>query len=266
MTDQPSGGDGGPGDAESVVSAVSADTQPAPQDAGADADQRPFREMMLESIGGWRGMFDSGCPVVVFVVANAVGGLRAAVWAAVIAGVLLMSVRLAMRQTVQQAITGFVGVALAAFIAARTGQAKGFFLLGIWASFLYAGVFLASVLARWPLVGLIWEYVDGGGTGWRRDRITLRTYTWTTLLWVAVFLSRGLVQRFLYNEDRTGWLAVARLAMGYPFTAIALGVTLLAVRRTRQRRAAPGDGESSTSAAPASPGRKSDIIEESEIS
>lgn len=212
-------------------------------DTDVDTDEgsrRPFREMMLESIGGWRGMFDSGCPVVVFVLANAIGGLRTAVWAAVLAGVLLMSVRLVLRQTVQQAIGGFVGVAVAAFIAARTGEARGYFLLGIWASFLYAGVFFASVLVRWPMVGTIWEYIDGGGTGWRRERTTMRTYTWTTLLWVAVFLSRALVQRFLYDQDRTGWLAFARLAMGYPFTAVALGVTLLAVRRVRQRRERDG--------------------------
>jgi len=43
------------------------------------------------------------------------------------------------------------------------------------------------------------------------------------------------VQRFLYEEDRTGWLAVARLAMGYPVTVGALAVTILAVRRVRHR-------------------------------
>jgi hypothetical protein len=192
--------------------------------------------MMLGSIGGWRGMFDSGFPVVVFVLANAVGGLRVAVWCAVAAGVVLMTVRLALKQSVQQALSGFVGVALAAFIAARTGQAKGFFLLGIWASFVYAGAFALSVLLRWPAVGAVWEYVNGGGNAWRRDRPMMRTYTWTTVLWVAVFLSRGLVQRFLYDQDRTGWLAFARVAMGYPVTAIALGITLLAVRHARQAR------------------------------
>jgi hypothetical protein len=50
-----------------------------------------------------------------------------------------------------------------------------------------------------------------------------------------VFLSRGIVQRFLYEEDRTGWLAVARLTMGYPLTVGALAVTIFAVRRVRRR-------------------------------
>ena len=192
--------------------------------------------LLVESIGGWRGLVDSGLPVVVFVAVNAFAGLRAAIWAAIGVGVVLFGVRLARKETVQQALSGFFGILIAAFIANRTGEAKGFFLLGIWASFAYAGVFLVSVLARWPLVGLIWEYVDGRGIGtaWRKDRALMRVYTWCTLLWVVVFLARGLVQRYLYDQDATGWLAFARLAMGYPFTIGALAVSVLAVRRVRK--------------------------------
>lgn len=202
------------------------------------------KPLLVESIGGWRGLVDSGLPVAVFVGVNTVAGLAAAIWAAVGAGGLLSVLRLARREPVQQAVSGFLGVAVAAYIASRTGEAKGFFLLGIWSSFLYAGLFAASVVVRWPVVGVVWEYVDGGGSGWRRNRALLRVYTWTTLVWVGVFLSRGLVQRFLYEEDRTGWLAVARLAMGYPLTLGALAVTVLAVRRVRRLTAlptAPGD-------------------------
>ena len=211
---------------------MTADNQPGP--AGA----RP-KPLLVESIGGWRGLVDSGLPVVVFVAANAIAGLTAAIWAAVAAGAVLFVLRLVRRETVQQAVSGFLGIAVAAYIASRTGEAKGFFLLGIWASFLYAGIFLVSVLVRWPLVGVIWEYVESGGSEWRRSRPLMRVYTWTTLVWVGVFLSRGLVQRFLYEEDRTGWLAVARLAMGYPLTVGALAVSVLAVRRVRRLTALP---------------------------
>ena len=200
--------------------------------------------LLVESIGGWRGQVDSGLPVVVFVAVNTAAGLDAAIWAALGVAVLLSVLRLVRRQTVQQAVSGFFGVAVAAFIAARTGEAKGFFLLGIWASFLYAGVFLASVLLRWPLVGLIWEYVDGtGDRAWRRDRRLMRVYTLCTLVWVAVFLSRGVVQRYLYDEDQTGWLAVARLGMGYPLTIAALAISVLAVRRVRRAQGQDTAGE-----------------------
>lgn len=205
-----------------------------PDDTPAAEEKRP--PLLVESIGGWRGLIDSGLPVVVFVGVNAAAGLSTAIWAAVGAGLVLCVLRLLRKETIQQAVSGFLGVALAAYIASRTGEAKGFFLLGIWASFAYAAVFGLSVLARWPLVGVVWEYVDGGGGAWRRDKPLMRVYTWMTLLWTAVFLSRGLVQRFLYEEDRTGWLAVARLAMGYPVTIGALALTVLLVRRVRKGR------------------------------
>ncbi|HEY6747392.1 MAG TPA: DUF3159 domain-containing protein [Mycobacteriales bacterium] len=213
--------------------------------------------MLVESIGGWRGLVDSGLPVVVFVAVNAVADLRAAIWAAIAAGVVLFAIRLARKQTVQQALSGFFGVLVAAFIAHRTGEAKGFFLLGIWASFTYGAVFLVSALVRWPVVGLIWEYVDGRdiGTAWRRDRRLMRVYTWCTLLWVAVFLARGLVQRYLYDQDATGWLAVARLAMGYPFTIGAVAVSVLAVRRVRKIE----EAEAEDARAAAEPGAAADV-------
>jgi hypothetical protein len=177
-------------------------TEPSGETPAASA-ARPT-PLLVESIGGWRGLVDSGLPVVVFVAVNAIAGLGAAIWSAVGAGLVLFVLRLVRKETVQQAVSGFLGVALAAYIASRTGEAKGFFLLGIWASFVYAGLFAASVLVRWPLVGVVWEYVDGGGGHWRKDKPLMRVYTSMTVLWVVVFLSRGLVQRFLYEEDRTG--------------------------------------------------------------
>ena len=57
-------------------------------------------------------------------------------------------------------LTGLFSVAVAAAIAARTGQARGYFLLGIAGSFLYGGVFAVTLLIRRPLVGVLWEFVD----------------------------------------------------------------------------------------------------------
>jgi hypothetical protein len=46
-------------------------------------------------------------------------------------------------------------------------------------------------------------------------------YDIATLIWVVVFLSRFIVQRYLYDLDQTGWLGVARIAMGWPLTIAA---------------------------------------------
>jgi Protein of unknown function (DUF3159) len=209
-----------------------------PDPAEPVAKQMP---LLVEQMGGWRGLLDSTLPVVVFIAANSFANLTVAIWAALGSGVLVAILRLARKQTIQQAVSGLFGVAIAAYLAHRTGSAKGFFLFGIWASFAYAALFGGSVLARWPLVGVIWEYVDGSGTQWRRERRLMRAYMLLTLLWTAIFLVRGLVQHYLYDSNHTGWLAAARLAMGYPVTIGALAVTVLAVRRVRRAALPPPD-------------------------
>jgi hypothetical protein len=55
-----------------------------------------------------------------------------------------------------------------------------------------------------------------------------------TLTWVVVFGARFVVQNHLYDANQTGLLGVARIAMGWPLTAVAALATYLAIR-TAQR-------------------------------
>ena len=75
-------------------------------------------------------------------------------------------VRLLRKEPVQPALFGALGVAIAAYIAWQTGEAKDYFLLGIWMSLILALVFLASMLVRGPLVGVIWNSLNGAGHTW----------------------------------------------------------------------------------------------------
>jgi len=182
-----------------------------------------------EQLGGPLGMIDSGLPVVVFVIVNAIAGLSWGIGAALAAGVLIAGLRLARRRPVTQAIAGLFGVGIAAFIAYRTGTAKGYFLLGIWSYLLYGGALVVSMLVRWPLIGVIWEGINGRGTAWRADKKLVRRYDWATVVWVVVFAARYLVQNYLYDTDQVGWLAVVRLLMGYPMWIAAIGICALIV-------------------------------------
>ena len=99
------------------------------------------------------------------------------------------------------------GVGIAAYIAYRTGSAKGYFLLGIWSYLLYGGALLLSI-AR----ALAADRGDLGvhqraGTVWRKDRSLVRRYDLATCVWVIVFAVRYLVQNYLYDSDQVGWLA-----------------------------------------------------------
>lgn len=206
------------------------------------------RQTVLEQVGGITGLVQSTIPVVTFAPVNALAGLRWAIIAALAAGVAILLWRLRRRDTLQPAISGFLGVLIAVAIAWRTGEAKGFFLYGIWVSLVYGSIFALSVVARRPLVGVLWVFVNGGGDLWRRIPAARRAYAVATLAWAFVFFARFAVQRWLYDNDEESWLAIARIAMGWPPAVIAFVVTVAMVRRAdaaiaAARRAADvGDG------------------------
>jgi hypothetical protein len=201
--------------------------------------RQTYREQAVQSIGGWSGMVVTAVPTVVFVAVNAVTGLRTAVVAAIASAVVLTGYRLVRRQPVQQALSGLFGVLIAALIAARTGQARGYFLLGIWMSFAYAAVFIASIAVRRPIVGVAWEYLDptpgADATPWHRRQPLLRAYLLATAAASAVFLARGIVQFALFQHNATGWLAFARIAMGFPLYVAAVAFGFWVVTRARKR-------------------------------
>ncbi|MGI5217409.1 DUF3159 domain-containing protein [Nocardia sp. CA-290969] len=204
---------------------------PSTDESPAPGDAEPGQQTLLEQLGGFAGLIYSTVPVVVFVPVNALFGLTAAIWAALgVAGAVLVW-RLVRREPIQPAISGFLGVGICALIAWRMGEAKGFFLFGIYTSLIYGAAFLISILVRRPLVGVVWSVLNGHGGDWRGDPRVVRLYDLATATWVLVFGARYLVQHHLYAADSTGWLAAARIAMGWPLTAIALVVTVWAVRR-----------------------------------
>jgi hypothetical protein len=238
-------------------------------------DRRSFvfdRHLVLEQLGGWRGMVDASLPTIAFIVGNAVGGLTPGIWSAVGAAVLVFTLRLVRRQSIQQAISGLFAVVVAVAIAAYSGHARDYFVLGILRNAAIAVVLLGSVLVRRPLVGVIAEFLApshlGGmstnsslpfrrGRGgapvaaprergkdpaperhWREDRRVLRAYTWLTLLWLVVFLARVVVQAPLYQANAVGWLGTTSLLLGLPLFGAALVVTLWVVARLHRHRSA----------------------------
>ena len=198
---------------------------------------RERKPTVLQQVGGVPGLIYASVPSVVFVVADAVTGLRAATALAVGAGAGITLLRLLRKEPLQPAVSGLVGVAISAFIAYQSGDAKDYFLVGIWGSLAFAVVFFASVLMRWSLVGVIWGAMSGGGQAWRADRSARMGYDIATLALVATFAARFVVQNWLYDLDATGWLAFARIAMGYPLSGLALVVVVWAVRRADRRLA-----------------------------
>ncbi|MEV3904156.1 DUF3159 domain-containing protein [Mycobacterium sp. NPDC050551] len=193
-------------------------------------------------MGGVSGLIYSSLPVVVFVPVSSAAGLVPAICAALGVATLILIWRLIRRETTQPAISGFFGVAFCALIAYLMGESKGYFLLGIWMSLFWAAVFGLSVVIRRPVVGYIWGWVNGHDRSWRDARKAVRAFDIATLFWVLVFASRFVVQEHLYESDETGWLGFARIAMGWPLTAVAALVTYFAIRAAQRALHAERDG------------------------
>lgn len=196
-------------------------------------ERKPLEEQtLLEQMGGVTGLVSATLPVVVLIPVNSMWGLTPALIAALAVAALIMVWRIARKETIQPAISGLLGVALCAAIAWFTGDAKGYFLYGIWASLVLCIAAVASVLFRWPAVGVIWKGINGEDMVWRQVPAALRAYTYATLGWAAVFLARFIVQNNLYNsDDSTTTLGVVRILMGWPLTGVVTALTIWMVRR-----------------------------------
>jgi Protein of unknown function (DUF3159) len=201
---------------------------------GTEPGKHTKAHAVLDQMGGIRGLIYSSLPIVVFVPVSSAFGLQPAIAAALGVAALILVWRLVRRESTQPAISGFIGVGVCALIAYLVGESKGYFLLGIWSSLLWAAVFTLSVLIRRPVVGYVWGWVNGHDRGWRRVRRAVLAFDIATMFWVLVFASRFVVQHHLYDADKTGWLGVARIAMGWPLTAVAALVTYLAIRAAQR--------------------------------
>jgi hypothetical protein len=194
---------------------------------------------LFERVGGVSGLVYASIPTLAYVIVNAIAGLNAAVVVAVGASAGLIALRMLRKEPLQPAVSGLLGVVVAAAIAFYTGSAEGYFLPGIWFSLAAAVVFTVSLAVRRPLVGVIWNLMRSAGPdpAWRTDKVVVRGFDVATLTFAAVFAARFLVQDSLYDAGSTGWLAFARIAMGYPLLGLSLVVVYWAVRRANRRRA-----------------------------
>jgi hypothetical protein len=202
--------------------------------------ERTRAPTIAEAVGGPVGLIESGLPAAAFVIAYAASGSNTTTAAVVAVGLALALAvgRLARRESPQQAISGLVGVAFAAFIATRSGKAENFFLPGLLANALYASAFLVSIVIGRPLVGVIVGALDGE-RDWRQHPARVRAFTRASWLWVGLFLTRLAVQLPLYLAGAVVALGVARTAMGLPLFALGLWITYRLVRRPHPAKPPP---------------------------
>lgn len=219
---------------EKCMSEQCATEQPSASEQPCATEERP--PTILERAGGVSGLVLAAVPAFAYVIVDAVAGLTAAVVVALAVSIGLVVLRRLRKEPIQPAVSGLLGVGLAAGIAYVTGSADNYFLPGIWISLLCAVACSVSVLLRRPVVGVIWNLLRSSGPdpNWRTDAVVVRVFDIATLAFVALFAARFVVQQWLFDGGQTGWLAVARIGMGYPLLGLALLVVLWAVRRANR--------------------------------
>ena len=197
--------------------------------------------VLANAIGGVRGAVDSGLPSVVFLAIYFLQdhNLREAIYAALGVGIVLAVISLLQRKSLQQVFSGLIGLAISAYITAKTGAAQNFFLPGIIRNGAYGLVFLISIWLRRPILGYFFSLLrtsesmkEAAKTGleatktstyrWQDDDVQLRKYSTVTWIWTLMFLGRFLIMYPLWLAEATGALGVVSVVLGYPLFALVI--------------------------------------------
>ena len=187
--------------------------------------QHEDREKVLQAFGGKKGLIDSGIPAIIFlIIFNVADALKPALLGAIAISALLTIIRLAMRETVQHALSGFIGVLICAWFANRTGNASDLYIPKLLTNLGYGTAYLIGNVVGWPIMGLVLGPILGENLKWRNHPERKRAYTLASWLWVAMFFTRIAVQYPIYRSGNVNLLGTVNLAMGYPlFIATAYG-------------------------------------------
>ena len=207
----------------------------------------PTHAPLLRLVGGWRGALDGALPPLVFVATNAVvrlagqheTALVSAAAAASLTGAALVAVRLARRGTLNQALRGLVGLAVAVAFAAWSGEARDFFRPGMYVDAAYAVAFAGSVAIGRPLVEVIYRALYRRGRGWRPEPALRRVLVAASGGWAVVYAVRAAAQATFYTSNQPELLALTKVVLGWPLTIAAVALTLTAIRRSTWRETTP---------------------------
>ena len=205
--------------------------------------QTPTAADLLKAMGGVRGIAESLVPGLAFLVIYAITrDVLPSVLIPFGLAVVLVLVRIVMRQPWRPAVMGVVLLGVSAGLALLTGRAEDNFLLGFIINAVFLLALTVSLVARRPLVGVIASLLTGEGPSWRDDQARLRVSVIATLLWCGLFALRLAVELPLYFLGNTAGLATAKLVLGIPFYAAVLWATWLLMRTAWSKT---DDGESS---------------------
>ena len=189
------------------------------------------RDRIVNALGGTRGLIDNGVPSIIFLILfNIKHELRSAIYAAIISSAILAVWRLIKRDTLQHAISGFIGILICAWFAKQGGQAKDYYIPSFIKNSAYALLYASGNLIGWPILGLVIGPIIGENLEWRKVPERKRVYTLAGWIWVGMFLLRLAIMYPLYQANQLNALGIASIALGYPLFLLTIWWTWLIIK------------------------------------
>ena len=189
------------------------------------------RDRIVNALGGTRGLIDNGVPSIIFLILfNIKHELRSAIYAAIISSALLAIWRLVKRDTLQHAISGFIGILICAWFAKQGGQAKDYYIPSFIKNSAYALLYASGNLIGWPILGIVIGPIIGENLEWRKVPERKRVYTLAGWIWVGMFLLRLAIMYPLYQANQLNALGIASIALGYPLFLLTIWWTWLIIK------------------------------------
>ncbi|RSM97688.1 DUF3159 domain-containing protein [Nonomuraea sp. WAC 01424] len=197
-----------------------------------------MRAQLAKAFGGVRGIIEAAVPTIAFTVSwIATEELKLSLIVSVSLSVVLLLARVLQRSTPQFVINSLIGIAIGAFFASRTGNAKDYFLPGILWNGAYSVGMLLSIVTRWPVVGFLIGSVTNDPVGWHKDPGVVRLCTRLTWLLMVPCVVRVAVQGPVYlfggGDQAVAALGFAKIVMGWPLQVAALAAMLSLLGRGR---------------------------------
>ena len=184
------------------------------EDTQADDARAVTEAALFEAFGGVRGMVETVLPGLLFVTIFTINkDLHLSAIAALAVSLLLVVVRLVMRDTVKHAFSGVFGVAFGVVFAMMTGNAKNFYLPGMLYTLGLGLAYVITTLAGVPLMGLILGPVFKENLSWRtRNPGRKKAYSKASYAWGGILLAKCAILFPLYwwaDTTELGWVLVA---------------------------------------------------------
>jgi hypothetical protein len=215
-----------------------------------DTVNEDIREEIRSLFVGDRTLGDSFAPPLLFVLVNALSGVRLAAALAIAAGAIVAVWRIRKGQQTMYALAGIAAVAFAAFLAVYSGRAEDYFLPGIVSTGGWALGTLISIMIKRPLAAWTsWAYRRWPLRWYWRDDVR-PAYSYVSWYWLGYFVIRGGVSAWLYLLGRPAVLAIWKTLTSWPTILPLLYYTYRVGVERRNSLGGPNIDEFQTGAAP----------------